>query len=303
LKNSITLFDYNADWALKEGYLDPKPVPGFMTREEVIDLYRSLGVDGVEIREDYWGDCATSYLKEITVKRGLPIHSYIFTADLSVPAVEQRKAAIDRVRYLLDRTAELGARIAMIFPGEVKTGYELARLRSWIIEGLIQCADHARKNGLTLAFENIDYPPWRPIHGTAEQCVEICEAVNSPGLRLICDPCAALFVEQDPLALLKTMFPYMVHVHLKNSREVIRAEKAMRTRGTVGGRVLTGTVLDGGLVPIPAILQELRQMQYSGALLIEYQGENDPRVALPYNIEYLRRQMRLGGEESKGTQS
>jgi hypothetical protein len=57
---------------------------------------------------------------------------------------------------------------------------------------------------------------------------------------------------------------------------------------------LTGTVLDGGLVPIPAILDHLRQMNYPGALLIEYQGENDPRVALPYNIEYLRRQMRSG---------
>jgi sugar phosphate isomerase/epimerase len=121
LKNSITLFDYNADWALKEG-LDPKPIRGFMTREEVIDLYRSLGVDGVEVREDYWGDCTPGYLKEITVNRGLPINSYVFTVDLSAPTTEQRKAAVDRVRYLLDRTADLGARIAMIFPGEVKPG-------------------------------------------------------------------------------------------------------------------------------------------------------------------------------------
>lgn len=292
MKNPITLFDYNADWALKEGYLDPKPSPGFMTRDDVIELYRSLGVDGVEIREDYWSDCSTQHLLKMTKEVGLPINSYIFTVDLALPDGGQRRAAVDRVCSLLDRSAELGAKIAMVFPGEVKAGIELKRLRGWVIDGLSESAAYAKKIGITLAFENIDYPPWRPIHGTAEQCVEICLAVNSPALRLICDPCAALFVEQDPVELLRTMSPYVAHVHLKNSREIIQGERVWRKRESVGGRVLTGTVLDGGLVPIPAILDELKRMNYQGALLIEYQGENDPRVALPYNIEYLRRQMK-----------
>jgi sugar phosphate isomerase/epimerase len=116
--------------------------------------------------------------------------------------------------------------------------------------------------------------------------------VNSPGRRLICDACAALFVEQDPIQLLKTMSPYLVHVHLKNSRDVMANEKVFRTRSSVGGRVLTGTVLDGGLVPIAALLEELKRISYKGSLLIEYQGENDPRIALAYNVEYLKRQMR-----------
>jgi len=292
MKNPITLFDYNADWALKEGYLDPKPSPGFMTREDVIELYRSLGVDGVEIREDYWGDCSTQHLLKMTREVGLPIKSYIFTVDLALPDRAHRRAAVDRVRVLLDRSVELDAKIAMIFPGEVKTGIEIRQLRDWVIEGLGESAAYAKTLGITLAFENIDYPPWRPIHGTVEQCVEICSAVNSPALRLICDPCAALFVEQDPVELLRTMSPYVAHVHLKNSREIIQGERVYRKRESVGGRVLTGTVLDGGLVPIPAILDELKRINYQGALLIEYQGENDPRVALPYNIEYLRRQMK-----------
>ena len=88
------------------------------------------------------------------------------------------------------------------------------------------------------------------------------------------------------------MSPYVVHVHLKNSRDVKLSEKAVRTRASIGGRVLTGTVLDGGLVPIAGVLDELKQMDYKGALLIEYQGENDPRIALAYNVEYLKRQMK-----------
>jgi len=77
MNNPITLFDYNADWALKVGYLDPKPVPGYLTREEVIESYRALHVNGVEIREDYWGDCTTKYLRGITWEQSLPINSYL----------------------------------------------------------------------------------------------------------------------------------------------------------------------------------------------------------------------------------
>jgi len=292
MNNPITLFDYNSDWALKDGYLDAKPIPGYMTREEVMESYRALNVDGVEIREDYWGDCTTRYLRSITCDQGLPINCYVFTVDLSLPDAAARRIAVDKVRSLLDKTAELGAKIAMVFPGEVKAGIEVRQLREWVVEGLRKCADHAKKNGLIVAFENIDYPPWRPIHGTAEQCVEICEAVNSPSLRLICDVCAALFVEQDPIALLRSMSPYVVHVHLKNSRDVKLGEKAIRTRASIAGRLLTGTVLDGGLVPIAGVLDELKQMNYKGSLLIEYQGENDPRIALAYNVEYLKRQMK-----------
>ena len=291
MDNLITVCDYNADWALKEGYLDPKPVPGFMSREEVIRFYGTLGIDGVEIREDYWSDCPPSFLRKITREAGLPIYAHAFTVDLAQRTAPERRAAADRARAMLDRSAEMGAKLAMIFPGEVKEGVEARLLHDWVVEGLIDCSAHAAALGITLVFENIDYEPWRPIYGTPQQCVEICKAVNSPALRLVCDVCALLFVEQDPLEGLRTMAPYVVHLHLKNSRPVMPGEKAARSRDTEGGRRLTGTVLDGGLVSIAAILDELKSMDYRGRLLIEYQGENDPRVALRYNLEYLRRQM------------
>jgi hypothetical protein len=55
--------------------------------------------------------------------------------------------------------------------------------------------------------------------------------------------------------------------------------------------VLQGRYFDGGPVQIPLILAELERLGYEGFYLIEYQGENDPRPALQYNIEYLRRQL------------
>ena len=42
------------------------------------------------------------------------------------------------------------------------------------------------------------------------------------------------------------------------------------------------------MIELPPILAELDQLGYDGYMLLEYQGEEDPRVALPRNIAHLR---------------
>ena len=43
------------------------------------------------------------------------------------------------------------------------------------------------------------------------------------------------------------------------------------------------------MIDLPAILAELGHLGYDGFMLLEYQGEEDPRVSLPRNIAHLRR--------------
>ena len=292
MENKITIFDYNADWALKDYYTDPKPTPGYLTREQVLSFYGTLGVAGVEMTHDYWKDCSPEYVKKLAADASLPIMSYMFFVDMALPSISERRKAIDHARSLIDRTAALGASIAMIFPGESKDGIPSEQIRKWAISGLRACAEHAHSMGVTLTIENIDYAPCRPLHGTAAQCRSICEAVDHTSFRLIYDACASLFLHENPIDVLKTMAPYMVHVHLKNSRLVQDNEKVDRYRDSIKGRRFTGTVLDGGAIEIPVVLKELNELGYKGNLLVEYQGQNDPRPALKYSLEYLRRQLK-----------
>jgi hypothetical protein len=60
---------------------------------------------------------------------------------------------------------------------------------------------------------------------------------------------------------------------------------------SVSNRRLTGTVLDGGTANLPAVLAELNHLNYQGYLMIDYLGENDPRLAVPYNLAYLKAQL------------
>jgi sugar phosphate isomerase/epimerase len=290
-KNPITVFDYDFDFFLKDKNVEPRPTPGVLTREEILSFVGTLGVDGVELRHDYWSDYPTAELRKLAADSGLPIVSYFFDADLAVPPGE-RGAVVDKVYSLLERTVALGARRAFFVPCLVKPQWPIERQKTWLIEGLRICAERAHSLGVLLLSENIDWEPVRPLMGRGSDCRNICADVDSPGYRLIYDMCAPLFVHEDSVETLRTMAPYVVHVHCKNSRPVAAGETAYRFRDSTQGVRYTGTVLDEGSVPVAKVLSELKRIDYTGYLQIEYQGELDPREAIRHNLQWLRAQLR-----------
>lgn len=293
----LTCVDYNADWALKERFFHPKPLPGYLTREDVIAFYGSLGLAGVELMHGYWEDYPPARLKALAADAGLPIVSYIVFVDLIVPRAE-RKPALDAAFALLDRTAELGAPHTMLIAATQPSSAPLSQQRGWLTESLRACAEHAEKIGITVLAENIDFPPLRPLMGQGVNCRDLCAAVDSPAFRLIFDACATVFVGEDPLETLQVMWPYVAHVHVKNCRRLAAGESAARALAANDGQQYAGTDLDRGVISVPLIVLELRRLKYDGYLLFEYQGEEDPRIAMSHNLDYLRRLFSETGGQS-----
>ena len=292
MPSSILLIDYNFDWVLRKGYLNPRTRAGFLTLEEVVSTCGELGADGLELMHPYWEGFTARQLKQMAVEAGLPLICYIFHSDLIVPPDSGREAA-ERTFKLLDRTAEMGARLAMIVPGTVKPEVPLAEQRSWLVEGLAACAAHAQSIGVTLVAENIDYPPVQPLMGRGSDCAAIARRVDSPAFRLIFDTAAPLFVHEAPQQALAAMAPYLSHVHLKNARSLKAGEPAGRYLDSTRGRRFQGTSLREGVVDLKPLLAELRRLDYDGCLSIEYQGEADPRQVLRQDIAYVRRLLGL----------
>jgi sugar phosphate isomerase/epimerase len=140
MNTKITMFDYNFDWALRDYNIHPRSTPGTLSREEVVGFCGTLGIDGIEIRHDYWSDCSPSSIRQICGDAGLPIVTYLFDADLALPNVE-RQSQMDRVFSLIDRTAELGAKRAFFVPALFKSQWTLEEQRGWLIEALRECAE------------------------------------------------------------------------------------------------------------------------------------------------------------------
>jgi sugar phosphate isomerase/epimerase len=287
MNNKIALIDYDADWALTERNLHPRTSAGYLTREQVIEFFGTLGVEGVELFHAYWDDYWASRLRKLISDAGLSAVTYMSFIDLAFPRRE-RQAGIDQVYAILDRTREIGASICFNLPFVGKEGVPLAEQRAWVVEGVQTCAERARSLGVTLVCENLDYPPMRPLTGHAAAARDLCNDVNSPAFRLIYDTANPVFVEEDSLTAMRTMQSCIAHVHLKNCRPLKSGEQRARSLSSDGGTSYIGTCLEDGIVQIPAILRELDRIEYNGWLGIEYQGEDDPREALRRNVEYVR---------------
>ena len=292
----ITSVDYNADWALTERFFHAKPTPGYLTREDIIAFYGTLDLAGVELMHSYWDDYTPASLKSLADAAGLPIVSYIFFVDLIVPG-PQRREALDKAFALIDRTAELGAPYAMLVAATQPSSAPLIQQRGWLVESLQACAEHAQAAGVTILAENIDFPPLRPLMGRGLDCYTLCAEVGSPAFRLIYDTAASLFVEEDALETLRVMAPYIAHVHVKNCRRLAPAERSARSLASVGGNLYAGTDPQQGLVDLQPIFDELNRLHYTGYVLLEYQGEEDPRTMLPRSIGYVHSLLeRAGGQ-------
>jgi sugar phosphate isomerase/epimerase len=296
MRYRLTALDYSFDWAMKDRNMVPRSKPGYLSREEIVAFCGTLGVNGIELNHPYWEDYSAVSLRQLTSDAGLPVVCYVFSADLALSKSE-RQASLDLAYSMLDRTAELGASLAMIIPTIVKPNVSLEQQRIWLIDGLRQCSERALSVGVTLLTENIDYPPVRPLMGSGIQCRNICAEVDSPALRLIYDVGAPLFVDEDSLAALREMADYVVHVHLKSARPVTGPEPVERYLDSVSGKRYIGTVLDGGILNIESLLAELDALAYKGYFCIEYQGVDDPRKAMEHNIKFLRR---VGEKSAKG---
>jgi hydroxypyruvate isomerase len=282
----ITIVDFSCAWVMKEAFQIARSKPGFMNREDVLKFYSDLKVDGVELMHEYWHDRSPKQLISITQAAGLPITCYVFFCDLAVSGVG-RQSRLDEGRELLDRTAEMGSNLAMIVPAIFKSGIPVSDQTQWLIEGLRVCAEHAQSLGITLLAENIDYPPVRPLMGRGTQCRDICAAVDSLAFRLIYDAGCSLAVNEDTLETLHTMAPYLAHVHLKNARMLRPGEHAERYQISDTHQIFASTPLNGGIVDMDEVLNELDRIGYGGQILIENQGEA-PLTVLPKDVAYLR---------------
>src|SRR5437016_5642251 len=83
--NKISLSDYNADWAYKEHFQHSRSHEGYLTREEVVAFYGTLGVEGIEYTHCYWADLPASYAKKLASDAGLSVVCYVFEVDLVQP--------------------------------------------------------------------------------------------------------------------------------------------------------------------------------------------------------------------------
>jgi sugar phosphate isomerase/epimerase len=250
-----------AAYSFREALSGPKKS---MSLDDFVDLASTYDLEGIEPTSYYFPDPPTPEycrsLRRHALLQGLAISGTAVRNTFTYAPGAQLDKEIDHVKRWVDFAAELHAPTIRIFAGDLQKGTSEADARRWCIDAIHRACEHAATRGIILALEN---------HGgivtTADQLLAIVKEVKSDWFGVNLD--TGNFRGTDPYADLARLAPYSVVVQVK-------------------------TNISGGGQRQPAdfarLVKILRDVNYRGFLVLEYEAQEDPRQAVPRHLKHLR---------------
>lgn len=255
LKLSLAAYSFRQALDLK------KPT---MTLFDFIDYAATLPLDAVELTSYYFAEETDEYvakLKKHAAAKKLAVSGLPVRCDFCQKDAGKRKADIEHVKKWVGRAADLGAPTVRIFAGAVPKGDTLSQAQQRVVAALNELCPVAEKAGVLLALENHG-----GITATPEQLLALVKPVVSPALGVNID--TGNFHTADPYADLAKIAPYGVCCQVKT--ELAPAGKPKVS------------------ADLKRSVQILRDANYHGYVVLEYEAAPDPKVAVPKFIQELR---------------
>ena len=230
-----------------------------------IDYCADQGCQGAELTSYFFPkDVSNDYLLKVrrhAYLRGVTVSGTAVGNNFAHPKGETRDKEIAGVKAWIDRAALLGAPHIRVFAGSAK-GIADAEARTMCIDALEECCEYAGKHGIFLGLEN---------HGgivaEPDGLLEIVKAVKSPWFGVNLD--SGNFHGEDPYAELAQCAPYAVNVQLK----VELKRKGQKEHEASD---------------FPRLIKMLREVNYQGFVVLEYEAKQDPWVAVPDVLKQLK---------------
>lgn len=179
----------------------------------------------------------------------------------NAPSSAAGREQLKDVRYWIDRYATLGAPVIRVFGGKPATGISEAKAVENIIANMKIACDYAGERGVILGMENHDFLI------DIDRMLPIVEAVDSPWFGVNFDS-GNIAQTNDPYKELKRIAPYSVNAQIKVEIPV------------------NGKKVHADLGRIISILKEAN---YRGYVVLEYEGSEDPKAAIPGYLSQLRK--------------
>jgi len=256
-----------AAYSFRKFLKDEKPPS--MTLDDFIRLCADLNLDGTELTSYYFpenfDDAYLMHVKELTFRLGLDISGTAIANDFCLPPGEAREKTLAHTRKWIDYAALMGAPVIRIFAGQVSAGDSEQAAIDRCAAGINESLDYAAQKGVCLALENHG-----GITSTPEQMFRIIEQVkDSPWFGVNLD--GGNFRTADPYSDLAKIAPYAINAQLKTDVSP------------------SGKREDADLARVVRILADAG---YRGYIVLEYEGAEDPKTAVPRHIEALRKIIR-----------
>jgi sugar phosphate isomerase/epimerase len=241
-----------------------KPIDDPMTLAQFAELCAALGLGATEPTSYYFAETTPAYLqsfKHLCTRLGLDVSGTAVGNDFCVADPAKRAKDIAHVKKWVQIASYLGAKTIRVFAGNTPKDDTEDVARKRCVEALQDVCDHGQKHGVFIALENHG-----GITATAEQLLAIVTAVRHDWFGVNLD--TGNFHTADPYADLAKVAPYAVTVQFKTEVEPAGGPKRAADFGRLFGI--------------------LRDARYRGYVALEYEGEEDPKVAVPRYIRTMR---------------
>ena len=250
--------------------------------ETCIDQAAEMGFDAVELLLMQMTSEDNGYLQKIkrrVLQHGLSFCGFSTHQGFVSPRVEERQKNIDLTIHQIELAYKLGIPTMRLNTGRWGTtksfddlmknrgieppleGYTEDQAFDWVIAAIEKCLPKAEECGVVLGLEN----HWG-LGRTPEGVIRIVDALRSPWLAVTLD--TGNFLE-DPYSRLDQLA----------SRTILLQAKTYYGGGT-------WYTLD---LDYPRIAEIMRRHNYRGYVSLEFEGKEDPKIALPKSLAVLRK--------------
>lgn len=252
-----------AAYSFRQYFKDTTEKDRKVPTEKRIDLFQFIdycaehGCQGAELTSYYFPTQLTDEFM-LKVKR----HAFLRGVEVSGTAVgntftigdpQRRAKEVASVKKWIDQAALMGMPHIRVFAGNLE-GQSEGAARKNCIGALEECCQYAGSRGVFLGLEN---------HGgivaEAGPLLDIVKAVQSPWLGINLD--TGNFHTADPYGDLARCAPYAVNVQVKTEMK----PKSGKTEQA----------------DLKRIIQILRDANYQGYVVLEYEAAEDPHTAVP----------------------
>ncbi len=242
-----------------------------MTLEEVLRFCSDIGFEAVDPTGYYFpgypsvpSDEYVYQIKKRSFRLGMDISGTGVRTDFSVADPAKRAADVELVRQWVEVAAKMDAPVLRVFAGKgVPEGYTERKAMDWAVEGIEQCVEFGKKQGVMIVLQNHN-----ELLKTVDQVLYIRKKIPSEWLGINLD--IGSLRAGDPYEEIEKLAPYAYTWQIK--------EKVYR-KGVEEKPDL------------PRLMKIIKDSGYRGYIPIETL-EGDPKVQVPRFLGEVRAALR-----------
>ena len=201
-----------------------------------------------------------------------------------MPARKQRQL-VERLKRDIDVGAVLGVRTMRHDVTRGEGAPVFAEAVRAVAPAIREVADYAAEKGIKTSLEN---------HGfymqASKRVEQLIKTVAHRNFGLTIDLGNFLCVNENPTDATRRLAKYVVMAHAKDFH--VKLKKQMPPAGwfaTPTPIALRGAIAGHGAMDLPAQLKLLKQAKYDGYLSLEFEGLEEPTMAVTLGLDHLRK--------------